>query len=186
MNTKFVYVIVILATIFGGIAGAIVSCYLLPGQNSANQGLPDKVKFTEIEADKITANRVTANIIVSKGTDNGIICRMANGEIQASKTITAASIKGNYLVGNRVLVASNPVAASLQDHKIYIELAAIQESGGLLIVRDKESALVPAKGGINTGHTIVIGYDKHGAPVIYSHDIKKGKDGRTFLLRYVE
>lgn len=176
MNTKFVVAIAVLSAIIGGATGAILSHTTLSYADSK-----DKVKFGEIEADKITARLVSADVFVSEDEKEGIKCYISKGEIYASKRIIGAHIKGTYIVGGHVLIASNPVATNLNDHKIYIELAAMPETGGVIVIRNKDGVLVLGKGRVETGNATAIGYDRNGSPIMYLHDMKMGDAGMKFI-----
>ena len=134
------------------------------------------VHCDQLVAKTVQAEKIVGKDILAETDQEGVACRMINGSLLASKVVAGAHIKGNFVTGRSVIASLNPTDP-VENQKIAVEMAAVPQVGGTMIVRNKAGLNVPGQGPVKAGYAMFFGYSDQGTPLIYAHDIARGAKG---------
>ncbi len=164
----------------GGCAGGLLAALVLC---RSAEPPPATAERDEITASTVRAGKIVAAEIVCRGEDEQVVCRMKDGSVDASRAVTAAQLRAGAVLVQTVLASDRPTSGPLEEQRVLAELAATPETGGVLILRNREGAFVPGGPGVREGCAIYFGYDDQGRPLAYVQDVARGAAGRSFLVR---
>jgi hypothetical protein len=168
MNFKQILWSIVLPLTFG-LLGGVAGRFITPAFG------PKSATFETVH--------VTNSLIVSPdASEKG--CRMSSdGTVVATGGVVAHQVRGDLVIGRSLVASLNPTKDSLENQQIAGEMSATADRGGLLVLRNQEANLCPAKGPVSRGYETFLGFDKDkGTPSIYTQDIAQGPMGQSFFV----
>ena len=166
---------VVIAALVGGAAGAVIALRMQP----------ERPSYAGMDLGVLNARKVVADEVVARAAtisdEDGAAVRIGPDGIRASGAVSAASVRARTILGENLMAVSNPGESDLRHSRIYAELAASARTGGVLVLRNREAVLVPARGKAKEGSALCLGQDRNGAPSIYVQDLARGSGGVEFI-----
>jgi|GEM_PF-6616066 len=166
-----IVLVAIAATV--GFVGGMLGSLVMP------QSMPDVATFKEVKADKVSATE-----LVAVSEDSKLNCSLSAGNLISPQGIITGQVRANAVFTKSVLATTNPTEANIANQQIMAELAAQPEHGGILNLRNRAGLLQPSEGAVDQGHRVCIEFEKkRGLPAMYIHDMGRGAEGISFLVK---
>lgn len=172
MKDRSTIVLVAVAAVVG-FAGGLLGSLVMP------QSLPENATFKEVTAEKVSATQ-----LVAVAEDAKLNCTLSAGNLVSPQGVITGQVRANAVFTKSVLATTNPTEANIANQKIMAELAAQPEYGGILNLRNRDGMLQPSQGAVNQGQRVCIEFEKKGGqPAMYIHDMSRGAEGISFLVK---